>query len=31
MNDTEICDAMPLQPTDFKAHCLSLVAGEYGP
>jgi hypothetical protein len=31
MNDTEICDAMPLQPTDFKAHCLSMVAGEYGP
>ncbi|MFA4855717.1 MAG: hypothetical protein WC634_03975 [archaeon] len=30
LNDTAICDALPTQPTDFKAHCLSMVAGEYG-
>ncbi len=29
LNDTVICDALPTQPTDFKQHCLSMVAGEF--
>lgn len=30
LNDAAICDALPTQPTDFKAHCLSMAAGEFG-
>jgi len=29
LGDTVICDALPTQPTDFKQHCLSMVAGEF--
>ena len=29
LDDTVICDALPTQPTNFKQHCLSMVAGEF--
>ncbi len=29
LEDTAICDTLPIQPTDFKQHCLSMVVGEF--
>ncbi len=29
LEDEEICNTLPTQPTDFKQHCLSMVAGEF--